>query len=169
MLLSGLSAVHAAGFVHRDVKPGNVLLAAALHDGRVEVKLTDFGVAVTLRKALLATVGGTKRVTGTVPYMSPEHIEGERPVTFQSDVFSVGSMLFEMLTGRLPFGGEKETDEEVMRRIREEPAADVRQFAGDVPQLIAGVVSRCMRKIPEERFASALEAKQALQAAKAGR
>jgi len=144
---SGLAAAHAQGLVHRDVKPGNILLA----DGVERVKLTDFGLA---RAADDASLTKTGIIAGTPQYMSPEQARGES-VDQQSDLFSLGSVLYAMCTGRAPFRAE--TSYGILRRITDEEARPIREINPEIPEWLCQIIARLMSKQPHERFASASE------------
>ena len=140
-IAEGLSAAHALGIVHRDVKPQNVLIG---QDG--SAKLTDFGIA---RAELLPTMTVTGAMMGTPHYMSPEQARGES-ADERSDVYSLGCVLYQMLTGEVPF--KAETPLAVIRQHIEEQPRPVREVRRDVPQELASVVERAMAKAPERRF-----------------
>ncbi len=144
---AGLAAAHAQGLVHRDVKPANILLA----DGIERVKLTDFGLA---RAADDASLTKTGIIAGTPQYMSPEQARGE-PVDPRSDLFSLGSVLYAMCTGRPPFRAE--TSYGVLRRITDEEPRPIREINPDIPDWLCAIVARLMAKRPEDRFQSARE------------
>ncbi len=143
-----LGAAHAAGIVHRDVKPQNVMLA---RDG--SVKLVDFGIA-----RRVGVGGGTITATGvtlgTPEYMSPEQFESAR-VDARSDVYSLGVVLFELLTGSPPFGGD--TPMAVAMKHRNEPPPLVRSLRGEVPAWLDRIVQTCLEKDRSRRFGSAAE------------
>ena len=139
----GLSAAHARGIVHRDVKPGNVLLG---QDG--VVKLLDFGLA----KAIDATLTRPGIQPGTVGYMSPEQARGD-PVDARTDLWSLGVVLYEMLTGARPFRGGN--DHAVLQAIRHDEPEPVEEQRPETPAALAAVVERLLRKNPAERYASA--------------
>ncbi|WP_239014494.1 serine/threonine-protein kinase [Archangium violaceum] len=141
----GLAAAHAAGVVHRDLKPANILVESG---GRVV--LTDFGIARALAGELASRTMGA---VGTPMYMAPEQVSGE-PVDARADVYAVGLLLFEMLTGEVPFTGETPWAA-AMARLRQSPP-DLRQRA-NVPPPLAELVHRCLGRAPDERPASALE------------
>ena len=136
-----LQAASRRGIVHRDIKPQNLLLA---HDG--SIKVTDFGIA---RAAALSTMTRTGALMGTPHYMSPEQAQGQR-VDVRSDIYSLGIVLYQMLTGQLPF--ESDTPFEVMRRHIEETPVPVRQVTREIPISLERVVQRCLDKRPERRY-----------------
>lgn len=152
----GLAYAHAHGVVHRDVKPGNVMLTA---DGRV--LLLDFGIAKGLA-ADSASLSLTGAVIGTPEYMSPEQASGNRGVDHRSDLYSLGVVTFEALTGTLPFEGD--TFGAVLARQISEPAPDLRTRRPDIPDQVALAIARCLVKDPSGRWQSAAEAADALQA-----
>ena len=151
---TGLAAAHAQGLVHRDVKPANILLA----DGVERVKLTDFGLA---RAADDASLTKTGIIAGTPQYMSPEQSRGES-VDQRSDLFSLGSVLYAMSTGRAPFRAE--TSYGVLRRITDEEPRPIYEINPDIPQWLCRIISRLMSKQPDDRFASAREVAELLEA-----
>jgi len=144
-----LSAVHAAGVIHRDLKPSNVFLAA--RGFRVdEIKLLDFGVAKLLDLQTLTTTG---EVYGTPAYMAPEQLADSKRVEPRCDLYSLGAVLFECLTGTPPYAARSTAalvSEIVLGR---EP--DVRAARPDVPEVLAGIVSRCLKKRARDRFPDA--------------
>ena len=150
---SGLAAAHAQGLVHRDVKPANILLA----DGVERVKLTDFGLA---RAADDASLTKTGIIAGTPQYMSPEQARGES-VDQRSDLFSLGSVLYAMCTGRAPFRAE--TSYGVLRRVTDEEPRPIREINPDIPEWLCRIVAKLMSKQPDDRFASAREVAELLE------
>ncbi|HZS31179.1 MAG TPA: protein kinase [Gaiellaceae bacterium] len=138
----GLAFAHKRGLVHRDVKPQNVLLSSA-----GEVKVTDFGIARSLEVDHGVTQTGT--VLGTGEYLAPEQASGE-PVSPATDVYSLGVVLWELLAGEVPFGGESFVA--IAMRHVNEPPPDVREVRPDVPPRLAAAVERALRKDPAQRF-----------------
>jgi hypothetical protein len=157
----GLDAIHAAGLVHRDVKPANVLLTG--REGAEHAYLTDFGVARNV-----ATPSGLTKTglfVGTLDYVAPEQIRGDR-VDARVDVYALGCMLFKTLTGEVPFP----RDDDVPRlyaHLNDEPPAPSRKTPG-LPAAIDQVIARAMAKDPDERFPSAGDLGRAAEAAVRG-
>ena len=145
---AGLAAAHAQGLVHRDIKPANILL----EDGVERVTLTDFGLA---RAVDDATITHSGLIAGTPQYMSPEQARGE-PVEQRSDLFSLGSVLYAICTGRPPFRAE--TAYGVMRRISDDMPTDIREINPEIPEWLCGVIAHLMEKQAKDRFGSAAEA-----------
>jgi tetratricopeptide (TPR) repeat protein len=155
-ICEGLTKAHAARIVHRDIKPSNVMLT---EDGFI--KVLDFGLAKWIPEPsdLDSTIAPPPltqdgAAVGTVPYMSPEQIEGG-PVGPRSDVFSVGVLLYEMLTGRRPFAGPSVMT--IMQAVLCDDPPPLREVAPHVPEPLAAIVETCLRKAPEARYAHAGE------------
>ena len=142
----GLAYAHQHGVVHRDIKPGNIMV---LPDGRV--KIMDFGIA-RLHEPTVKTQTGV--LLGSPQYMSPEQIVGQ-PFDHRADIFSLGLVLYEMLTGSKPFQGEDIP--ELMFKVANMPAIPPSHIAPDLPPVIDYIVARALKKRPEERYASAAE------------
>jgi TolB-like protein/Flp pilus assembly protein TadD/predicted Ser/Thr protein kinase len=137
----GLAAAHAQGIVHRDIKPGNVMLTS---DGRA--KVLDFGLALAPERTRLTMEG---RTTGTVSYMSPEQSRGDS-VDHRTDLWSLGVMIYEMLTGQRPFAGEHE--QAVIRAIMNDEPEPPTGLRTGIPLELERVVRKAMAKSPENRY-----------------
>ena len=146
-IAGGLAAAHRQGLIHRDVKPANILM----ENGVERVKLTDFGLARAGDDASLTQSGV---VAGTPMYMSPEQAEGA-PVDFRSDLFSLGSVLYAMCTGRPPFRAP--TTVAVLRRVIDEVPRPIREINPEVPEDLCAVIARLQAKSPAARFQTAAE------------
>ena len=144
-----LSAAHALSIIHRDIKPDNILLEGS----RGRVMVTDFGIAKALSSTSGATLTGAGVAIGTPAFMSPEQAAGEREIDGRSDVYSLGVVAFQMLTGELPFNAP--TVAGILMKQITEPAPDLRLRRPDVPEDLALAVSRCLEKDPENRWPSA--------------
>lgn len=145
-LLGALSAAHRGGIVHRDVKPQNIMVG---EDGRL--KVTDFGIARAGEQSGMTEAGS---VIGTAQYLSPEQARGDE-VTAQSDVYAAGIVLYELLTGRLPFDGDRAVSV-AMKQVNE-PPVNPSVFESGIPEELEDVVLVALEKRPEDRFASAEE------------
>ena len=157
-LAKALAHVHSHGVVHRDVKPENVLLSA---NGAI---LLDFGHARAPAMMRTTEAGdGKKYIVGTANYVSPEQVAGRRVADSRSDLYSLGCVLLEMLTGVVPFsaGSPRET----MQRRLDQPPPDVRMVRPDVPDEVASVLRRSMAVDPAERYMTAGQMADALGAA----
>src|SRR3712207_4273299 len=141
-----LAVAHARGFVHRDIKPQNVLLTAS-----GSAKVADFGIA---RAASAQTVTETSLILGTASYMSPEQVRGER-VGPESDLYSLGVVLYEMLTAEPPYSADNPLAT-AMKHL-EEPPRHPREANPAVPESLDALTVRLLAKSPEDRYASAAE------------
>ena len=144
-----LSAAHALSIIHRDIKPDNILLEGP----RGRVMVTDFGIAKALSSTSGATLTGAGVAIGTPAFMSPEQAAGEREIDGRSDVYSLGVVTYQMLTGELPFTAP--TVAGILMKQITEPAPDILGRRPDVPDDLALAVTRCLEKDPENRWPSA--------------
>jgi len=155
---SVLQVAHAQGFIHRDIKPQNIMLVAnsAAAGGGILIKLTDFGIVRVAEEAGLTNSG---IVLGTADYLSPEQARGEK-LTASSDLYSLGVVMFEMLTGRPPFVGPTAVSIAMQHASADPPS--MRQYNATIPLGVEKIVMRALEKEPEDRFRSAQEMQQAL-------
>ena len=142
-----LDYAHRKGVIHRDIKPKNILLTE-----QGEVKVSDFSVA--LRTGLDVTDTQVDGYLGSPLYMSPEQVKGE-VVSQRSDIFSLGVLMYELLTGKSPFAGN--TIATVIYQITNKQHSSVREIRAEVPEALELIVDRCLAKDPEQRYASAME------------
>jgi serine/threonine protein kinase/tetratricopeptide (TPR) repeat protein len=149
-----LEYAHRQQVVHRDIKPENVML----QDGQPLV--TDFGIAKAVDAAVASTLTQTGTSIGTPSYMSPEQAGGEAEIDGRSDIYSLGAMLYEMLTGGLPFTGT--TMQAVFARLFTEPVPSLRDQRQEVPDWLEEAVHRALAKTPAARFDTATQFAQAL-------
>lgn len=147
-IASGLAAAHAAGLIHRDIKPANILLDRSVHQ---RVKITDFGLA---RAADDASLTRTGVVSGTPMYMAPEQALGGT-LDHRADLFSFGSVLYQMLCGRPPFRASSTLA--VLRRVAEDTPRPIREICPEIPSWLTDMVERLHAKEPDKRFQSAQE------------
>jgi serine/threonine-protein kinase len=152
-----LGAAHALSIIHRDIKPDNILLEGT----RGRVMVTDFGIAKALSGTSSATLTGAGVAIGTPSFMSPEQAAGERDIDGRSDLYSLGIVTFQMLSGELPFTAP--TVAGILMKQITEPAPDIRGRRPDVPEDLALAVSRCLEKDPENRWPSADALRRALE------
>jgi len=138
-----LDYAHFRGIIHRDIKPANIMIS---HHG--EVKLMDFGIA---RDETLSDLTEAGTGLGTPSYMSPEQILGDK-LDFRSDIFSLGIVLYQMVTGRKPF--TEDNSQTVMQKIRLEKYTSARRLNAAVPRHLERILARCMEKMPANRYAT---------------
>jgi serine/threonine protein kinase len=153
-VLKALRCAHAAGIIHRDLKPDNVFLCQR-DDEPSFVKLVDFGISKLQQRPGVDTLTHEGAVLGTAFYMSPEQAQSFPDIDGRTDLFSVGAMLYEMLTGEPPHSGP--TYEAVLIAICTREAPDVRRKAADVPDKLARVVSRALARDRTQRYQTAEE------------
>ena len=149
--LEGIAHAHALGVIHRDIKPANLMLAA-----NDEVKVMDFGIARVLGTARQTKTG---RLIGTLEYMSPEQMRGAE-TDARSDIYSLGILLYEMLTGHVPF--QADSDYELMRAQVEAAPPPPREFNADIPPAVEAAILQALAKDPAARFQFAAEFRSAL-------
>ncbi len=149
-----LDYAHRRGVIHRDIKPENVLL----HDGRPMV--ADFGIALAVSAAAGGRMTETGLSLGTPHYMSPEQATADKEITARSDIYSLASVLYEMLTGNPPHTGA--SAQQIIMRIITDAPRPVTELRRSVPANVAAAVSRALEKLPADRFASAKEFAEAL-------
>ncbi len=142
-----LEHAHREGVIHRDLKPGNLLLT-----DKGVLKLSDFGIARDTQATALTAAGKT---VGTMAYMAPEQITGRKPVTARTDLYALGCVLFELLTGRTPFASE--TQPEMLFKHIDEMPPKVREFNPDCPVWLEELIDHLLQKEPEDRPFDALD------------
>jgi serine/threonine-protein kinase len=152
-----LSAAHALSVIHRDIKPDNILLEGT----RGRVMVTDFGIAKALSSTSGATLTGIGVAIGTPAFMSPEQAAGEREIDGRSDLYSLGIVTYQMLTGALPFSAPSVAG--ILMKQITEAAPDLRQKRPDTPEDLALAVARCLEKDPENRWPTADALRRALE------
>src|SRR5262249_43654818 len=154
-LTGGIAAAHDKGIVHRDLKPSNIMV-----DKRGAIKILDFGLARMTELAASDSQQASDSLTapqmvmGTVPYMSPEQVQGKK-LDHRSDVFSLGAIFYEMATGRRPFSAETPAD--IMSSILRETPMSVPEERSDVPPSLQRILERWLAKDVDRRYASARE------------
>jgi uncharacterized protein (TIGR03067 family) len=146
-IAAGLAAAHEQGLIHRDIKPENILL----EEGVERVTITDFGLARSVDDNTITQLGS---IAGTPQYMSPEQASGEQ-LDQQSDLFSLGSLLYALCTGRPPY--RDDTSYGVMRKIIDEAPTPIQKLSPETPNWMVSIVDQLMAKKKEDRFASAKE------------
>jgi serine/threonine-protein kinase len=153
-ILESIEPAHQAGILHRDIKPANIMLTPA-----GGIKVMDFGIARVLGSARMTREG---RMVGTIEYIAPERIKGVES-DLRADIYSLGVVLYEMLTGHLPF--ESDSEFEIMRGHVQEPPPPLAKFGPSVPAVIDSVVMKALAKSPTERYQSCADFLMAIQAA----
>ena len=153
-VLDALQYAHERGVIHRDIKPENILMQS----GRPMI--ADFGIALAVSAAAGGRMTETGLSLGTPHYMSPEQATAEKEITGRADIYSLASVLYEMLTGEPPHMGN--SAQQIIMKIITEPAAAVTKFRKSVPANVADAVAQALEKVPADRFASAREFSEAL-------
>ena len=149
-----LAAAHALGIIHRDIKPENILLQGG------HALVADFGIALAVQSAGGQRMTQTGLSLGTPQYMSPEQAMGEKTVDARSDVYALGAVTYEMLTGEPPFTGT--TVQAIVAKLMTDPARPLTQLRKSVPVHVEAVVLAALEKVPADRIASAAEFGRAL-------
>jgi eukaryotic-like serine/threonine-protein kinase len=157
-IADGLSAAHELGIIHRDLKPDNVLVAQR-RDGRETAKVVDFGIAKAVSDSPEDGLTRSGLVIGTPEYMSPEQLLGDR-VDARTDIYALGCMLYQMLTGVQPF--DAETREQMIRRRLHEPPPHVRDTIPEMPRRLDTLIAHMLARSPNDRLPTAAEASAAL-------
>ncbi len=150
-VLDGLQHAHDKTILHRDIKPANIML-----NRLGAVKLMDFGIARMIGSQRMTRAN---RIIGTLEYMAPELLENQEP-SIQSDLYAVGILLFELLTGKMPFNANSETT--LISQILNKKPDVIQTYVPDIPKSLEDIVEKLLQKKPEKRYASATELKQAL-------
>jgi serine/threonine-protein kinase len=145
-ICEGLTEAHKLGIIHRDLKPRNIMI-----DREGHARIMDFGLARSLEEK---GITGARVMVGTAEYMSPEQVEG-KTADHRSDLYSVGIILFEMATGKLPFDGDSALSIAVKQKT--EPPPDPRKINAQVPEALAKVILKCLEKDREKRYETAAE------------
>src|SRR6186997_2598952 len=149
---AGLDYAHRRGIIHRDVKPGNLMIVGGpVGGGEMIVKLTDFGIARAIEQTRITQVGS---VVGTAAYLAPEQVRGEE-ATPATDVYALGVVLYQFLTGRLPYEGSSLA--ELAVRQQNETPLPPSTYNGEVPETLGAAVLRALEGDPNRRYASAEE------------
>jgi serine/threonine-protein kinase len=149
---AGLDYAHRRGIIHRDVKPGNLMIVGGpVGGGEMIVKLTDFGIARAIEQTRITQVGS---VVGTAAYLAPEQVRGEE-ATPATDVYALGVVLYQFLTGRLPYEGSSLA--ELAVRQQNEKALPPSTYDSDIPEPLGAAVLRALEGDPNRRYASAEE------------
>src|SRR6185312_4649729 len=159
-IANALAAAHAAGVIHRDLKPDNVMLTSRLGDPDF-VKLLDFGLAKMFAAGSASAVKTAAGVLlGTPQYMSPEACESRQTLDHRTDIYALGVLLFQMMTGVLPFDGET-MGEVLVKQVTQLPPPP-RQYNPNIPPSVEQILLRCLMKQPDARFPTMVALREAL-------
>ncbi|MGE3817938.1 MAG: protein kinase [Isosphaeraceae bacterium] len=159
-VLDGLSHAHAAGIVHRDVKPGNVLIARTL-GGRPTAKLGDFGLARLYQNPSVSRLTKTNTLLGSIGFVAPEQIIDPREATPAADVYGAGATLYYLLTNQSPYDLPEYVDDCLSKILHEAPRP-IRSLRPETPAALAEIVDRALAYQPEDRFLDAREMREEL-------
>ena len=157
-ILKGLNYAHSKGAIHRDIKPANIIRTT-----QDVAKIMDFGIALMGRGARLTKTG---KVMGAAKYMSPEQIAQAKQIDHHSDIYSMGVIIYEMLTGQVPFDGE--TDAEIYEKHKKADPPDMQSIVENVSPTLNKIVTRALEKKPEDRYHGCAEFLKCLQAYETG-
>jgi serine/threonine protein kinase len=157
-IADGLAAAHELGIVHRDLKPDNVIVARS-RSGRETPKVVDFGIAKAASEAPQDALTKSGLVIGTPEYMSPEQLLGD-PVDERTDVYALGCILYQMITGASPFAADSR--EQMIRRRLHEPPPHIREVDGELPRRLDTLIAHMLARSPSERLSSAAAVRDAL-------
>ena len=151
-IIAAVGAAHDAGIIHRDLKPSNIRLSRN-HRGEITPKVLDFGISKLLADDDNSDLTQTNGVLGTASYMAPEQLLSARNADARSDVYSIGVILYECVTGKLPFHGRSQY--ELMHAVLTEPVVAPSSLRPELPSGLDAIVLRAMRRNPGQRFATA--------------
>jgi hypothetical protein len=163
--LEGMAHAHAAGIIHRDLKPAN-LFVTSTPDGREVIKVLDFGIAKLMDASSRGSGPRTGALTdehatlGSPTYMAPEQVRGSRTVDHRADIWALGAILHELLTGQTAFGGQ--TVGEIFAAILHDAPTPLRKLCPEAPAQLEGIVARCLERDPTSRFAHVAELARAM-------
>jgi serine/threonine protein kinase len=160
-LADAMNTAHAQGYVHRDIKPANIMLRQG-KDSAVEAVLMDFGIAKLIESSTTLTGSGA---AGTIDYMAPEQIMNSRLVDHRADIYALGVVLYEVLTGTTPFHG---TAGQVLFAHIQQPPPHICDVMPDIPDYIGDAIDRALAKDPAARFPNARAFLDALQPVRVG-
>lgn len=161
-VVEAVGAAHAKGLVHRDLKPDNVFLTLGQDAGTIVPKVLDFGISKMPANAEDVRVTSADMIMGTPAYMSPEQIQSPWLVDARSDIWALGIIVHEALTGQLPFRGE--SPGALFQEICTKDPIPLTEALPDVPTEVVAIVSRCMKRDPAQRYASAMDLARDLEA-----